>query len=380
MSDPIRVVVDGSDARKPKQRPRGLSVLVAVGVLAGLGFVGLLFVYTSGSEEPLTVSTSIQEASQPTLPRYGVTAVSPEFPDAIVAVVGGSRSNLDGPAAFEHILWPSEAPEVVRPLHQASQPGPSALDVTGTWVVVSSVDPDTSLLELSMGRPSSVKSIGDTVNSFAWHDSMQGRLSYSVVEDGVWELRMVTGVFPSETIPTDIPLKGLGFVASWGDWGWAIQDYGSNSLEPNVWLLDSDGFLTGSLPGIAYGSHPSGLLIVADDPGVSVVRILDGATVAFHERAGNMPIAAASISPDGSKAAFLDFDDLAVIALDDSEIVFRSEPIVGWAQAVWSSDSRFVMVPGPTGVSIIDIVSNTTVEGFAGLAVQSVGIIPLTTS
>ncbi len=380
MPDSSRVVVDGTDAAEPKEGRRAAPLLLTVGLVAVLGAALLLLGYTSGDDEPVAVSTSAGEASEPTSPRYGVTALSPEFPDAIVAVVSGSRTTVDGPAAVDHILWPTEAPEVVSLLLEAPQLGPSSLDITGTWVVVSSVDPETSLLELTMGRPSSLKSIAATANSFAWHDSAQGRLSFSVVEEGVWELRTATGLFPPDTIPTDIPLNGLGFVASWGDWGWAIQDYGSSSLDPIVWVLDSDGVLIRSIPGIAHGSHPSGLLVVADDSTVRVVRVSDGTTAAFDERAGSAPIAAASISPDGSRAVFLDFDGLTVMTLNDSQVVFQSEPVVGWAQVVWSSDSRFVMVPGPTGVSIIDTATSTVVEGFAGIVVRSIGVIPLTSS
>ncbi|MEA1903471.1 MAG: hypothetical protein U9N56_08100 [Actinomycetota bacterium] len=375
MAGDLRVIADGLEPEGPNRSKTPSAMVLIVGVLSGLVFGVLLFSSTVGDDPDSASSSTLPlEASAPTLPRFGVTGTVPEFPDALVAVAGDSTGSDDG-VALNHVLWPATSDEVTRPLIEGN-PGPAAFDVAGTWLAVSTVMEDGSGLELKSGR-GILQLVGDGVTGFAWHDSESGILSYTTSENGQLGLHTFRGSANPKELDSTFLRSGLvkdGSIAAWGDWGWAIQEFGGT---PQVWLLDSDAGFVSLIPGLAYGSHPSGEIIVVDGEHVNVVDP-NGSPVEMERTVRAVgPVAAATISPDGSKLAVLGLEGLVVFPLGGEGIVAEFDPIVGFPQAAWSSDSRFVLVPGPTGVSVIDTKTNTAVEALTGQLVYTVGVIPL---
>jgi len=376
MAGDNRVFVDGVDPGDPEEPKKSSARVLTGGILAGVVLGAALFSSTVGNEtEPVVPSTNELEVSSPTLPRFGVTALVPGFPDALVAISGTTTGEPGAEVDLEHLLWPSTADEVVRPLI-AGDPGPVAFDAAGVWLAVTTVMEDRSGLDLISGR-GVLHETASSVTSFAWHDSREGELSYTSTAGGDWTLNYVRGPMSPLQVESAFLSSGLvadGSIAAWGDWGWAIQAYGET---PAVWLLDAEAEMVASVPGMAFDSHPSGLLAVVDGSEVRVLRA-DGTGTGLDRTVANIgPVAAAAISPNGKRLAVLGFDGLILLPLDESPVVAVFEPIVGYPQAAWSSDSRFVLVPGPLGVSVIDTESNTWAEAFPNRGIRAVGVIRL---
>jgi len=356
------VIEDGVDGSRSVSRPKSGWILAAVGFVFGLG-VGVVVTY------PADVPTGVGVVTEPTIDQevtppedrsnVGISGAVSGFPDALVGVGDGVGSGLD------HLLWPLRGPLVVRSMTGGSN---VRFDATGQFLALSEQVPDLDGLLLSMGRFNGIRPVISGVTSFAWHDSDSAELSFTTETDGEWRLFRVS----ANLIPKPITTEAIngGSLAAWGDWGYAIQT--DNDV---VVLLTPDGRLKDNEPGVALGSHHTGWILV-DDDGLKLlssgggVRGLGSAAVSVGR------VLTASFAPDGRSVALGGTAGVAVLdTTGGSEVSMASNHSSPWV--AWSSDSRFVIAPGLTGVVVHDLDSGETSRILTGHTVVAADVLPV---
>jgi hypothetical protein len=196
-----------------------------------------------------------------------------------------------------------------------------------------------------MGRFNRIQPVSSGVTGYEWHDSNSGQLAYTIEDDQEWRLYRISGNFDPKLVTTATPNGGT--VAAWGEWGYAIQ-LPDNRVE----LLTPRGELKATETGVALASHRSGWVLV-EDGGLKLVSAGGGVRIL---EATDVPetVLAASFSPDGTKAAVVTRLGVMVVDLNDLERNTMA-PAYRGGWVTWSSDSRFVVAPAQTGVSIYDV-------------------------
>ena len=118
-------------------------------------------------------------------------------------------------------------------------------------------------------------------------------------------------------------------------------------------VLNEDAQLRRIDDGIVLDSHPDGLIALAAEE-VLVVGAVAGVQD-FDDRFSVLgtPITA-EFSPNGRKLAVMGETGLLVLAVEGDSATVRAEPRNGVAQIAWSSDSRFIVIPGVRGVTLLD--------------------------
>jgi hypothetical protein len=370
MADDHRIIEDGSRPGRPTKSKAPSWMVLTVGLIVGLGLGVVLFSSTSRVNPGVELTTTPESGfAGPTLPPIGISGLVPEFPDALVALSGvtGEEDGLQ----LQHILWPSHADHVVRDL-AVKNIRSASLDVAGTSLAVWAMSAEPESSDLYAGRPSGLVALSSDVTSFAWHDSKPGFLAFTSVADGVWSLNKIQGPPEPSLVVSDVVEDGT--VVAWGEWGFAIQTL---SGAPTVWLLDPAGRLVSIHRGLAHGSHPSGQIAVIEDDELTVLASTGGILRVVDRAASVGPVSAAAFSPDGARVAILGQTGLKIVPITDGSEVSEYEPIPGWPQVVWSSDSRFVLVPGPRGITVIDTATNVLAEALPEFGVIAVGVVDL---
>jgi hypothetical protein len=171
---------------------------------------------------------------------------------------------------------------------------------------------------------------------------------------------------------TLVSAAGGGLVA-WGDWGFALQDQEGQM----VTRLSPKGVEERSFPGRLLASHESGWLVIFDDE-VTLVARVSGSSRDFGDRFAVVgePLTAA-ISPDGRKLAVLGDAGLLVLPIEGDSAVVQAEPRNGVAQIAWSSDNRFVLVPGIRGLTVFDTRGSRLDYVFGDRTVMGVAVLPV---
>jgi hypothetical protein len=330
------VVLDGveraTDHRRVSIPWAWLATGFASGVLFAVVFVGPV------------LESHVEEADPGALSAEGETtgvanAVS-GFPDPLIAIVETEARS------FQLVRWPVNGPETRHPI-PAGDFGEVSIDVSGHWVAATTPVPGVDWVVLSVGRSTGVFPLASGVTSFSWHDSEEGALAFTRHEDEGWSLWRVGGDrHPIEVATVD----GVDWsLVSWGEWGYALGDPEGPSV-----LLSPDGDLRGtSFDGTLFDSTSDGWLfgVGAFPAMVSAgggVRQLDVSLDAIGE------VEAAAIDPTGQKVAMLGSVGLLIFDEDGEPRVTLLKVGVGRKVVSWTSDGRFVLVPGFRGVLVYD--------------------------
>jgi hypothetical protein len=229
---------------------------------------------------------------------------------------------------------------------------------------------------LSVGIASSFTPLTSGVTSFAWHDSESGDLAYTQVSGDEGSLWVVP---PNRN--SMLVVEGLDprvAVSSWGEWGFALQD----PVEGQIVLYTADGEFRSVLPGVAFGSHPSGW-VLAYDGGLMLVSAGGGVNRLDTDLGGYGGLLNAEFSPDRSLIAVRAGDALVVVDSDDGTPLLISEVRGDQPDLAWSSDSKFVFFPHPSrrGVLVVDVESESMTAVLRDRwSVAAVGVIPLSGS
>ncbi len=334
-----------------------LAAGIALGLAAGVVFVGPAVTET----EPLPEEPEV--SPEPSQDSAGISEVVSGFPDALVAVVAGEGRTLS------HLIWPLQGAQILRALPLGGQ-GDARFDPSGRWLAVTTVVPEDQGALLSFGRAPNVTPVVSGVTAMAWHDTAPATLAYTrrVGDQGqLW-------VVGSDRRPSLIS-EGLdlGRVAFWGYWGYVLQDEGE------VVFLSLEGDRTASARGRALASHPSGWVLVTDGEGLKLVSPRGEVERVRISTDLGEPLSAA-LSPDFTRVAIVGSRKAIVAGLDgdpSQEVVITPDLLAPPTQAVWSSDSRFVMVPLGLGVWVYDreeeVSPRRILESYS---VTAVGVIP----
>jgi hypothetical protein len=262
------------------------------------------------------------------------------------------------------LLWPNAKPLIAR--EATSAPGAS-FDRSGVFIATWAAASDAGDRLLLAGRPNSLRSISEDVSSFAWHDDAPGRLGYVVEADGRWAIWQVVPGFSAS-----LQFEGTGSIpriAAWGEWGYALQNGG------DITLLTPEGDHKAIYRGRLLASRGDGWLLVSSESidllsaGGGVVR-----TEIAPDRVGSMK--SASFSPDMESIALVGSRGILVSPVRGAGETKKLE--VGDASvALWSADSRFLIVPRDEGLSVFDMESVNQFFVLEDQALRAVGVIPL---
>jgi len=360
MIDGTQVQADGAEIEA--DRTRSISRFLPVGSITVLilGFMAISVALPDSdpvseeaeAESPLAQPGDLRDSER------GIGEVVAGFQDALVGIAEGSEDSV------VHLLWPNSRPVITR----ETSSGPDiAFDTSGVFMATMSAPPGTSAPTLIAGRFNSLLPISGRVTSFAWHDGAPGRLGYVVDRADRWEIwQAIPGLTESLEIEGAAPMPQL---VAWGDWGYALQD------GEEITLLTQDGDQKASYRGNVLASRGDGWLLVA---GASVDMLSAGGGVVrlqFEpDRVG--AVKSASFSPDGESIAVVGSGGILVspIGGDGETVEFEAADA---SEAIWSADSRFLVVPRLEGISIFDL---QTVNQYSVLEDQeflSVGIIAI---
>jgi WD40 repeat protein len=341
MSDAIEVELSGEDDRSPHSPGfgggRGVWLLVGI----GLGFA---FSFLFNTAIPEAEPDPPGGATATTLtPASGVGAVIPEFPDGMNILVSPGEGR-----ALEVLTWPLQGQPFYRsiPLGDIDLDGTAQFDASGQFLAATTATPDG--LVLRGGRPNTFGVVASGVTGFAWHDSNPADLAWSTLADGELQIWVSEDAGLGEVVVSGV---GLGdHVVAFGDWGFAVATPGGDDL-----VLDPNGELIGFSAGRIVASHASGLLLVTDAEGASVVAVTNIETL-FNLRivAVNSVVIGAEFSPDGDRVALTGPTGLTVAELGEEIDTELFEIRAGSDSLSWSSDGRFVLASAFRGVAVLD--------------------------
>jgi len=354
MANPAKVVVDGFDTPDSKPRAWPYWSWLAAGLLIGFGTAFLLFAtvpmpQTGMEEEP---ADRVPRAE----PAEGVGSVIAGFRDDLVAA-----TSSDG-QAIRATIWPVASPSYERelPLSTNRIPVPVEFDLSGTMVAALSPVPGERFSALYAGSAGSVRLVDLAVTGHSWHDSLSGLLAYTTEADGITNLWRLEGDGALRLV-AELETE-LGGLSAWGKWGFALQDLD----DERVILLSPGGEITREIRGRVLASRghtpvsesgENGLLII-EDGGLSLHTVVGGS----YEFGGRFSVVgdviAGAFSPDDQMLAVMGHLGILVTRLDSDEPVAWIEPSQPLPSIVWSSDSRFLLIPSLHGLTVLDVSSN----------------------
>jgi WD40 repeat protein len=353
--DAIQVELGGDD--QPEGSPGGPGGGKAVWLVVGLGLGFALALLFSSSIDRGAIAGA-DSTTTTAAPALGVGAAIPGFPDGLNVLVSPGEGR-----ALEVLTWPHQGGPFYRsvPLEDMVRTGTAAhFDISGQFLAAMTSTPDGFILRT--GRPNTFGVVATRVTGFAWHDSEPADLALSTYNDG--ELQ----IWVSEDLGTGelaVSAAGIGdYLVAFGDWGFAL-----GAPEGDDHVLDPNGELVGSITGRIVTSHQSGLLLVTDTGGVSVVST-DGLETLYEvsrdaletlfdfEAAGldspALPIIGARFSPNGHRVAMTGTVGLTIARFGDV-VEIETFPVRGGSDSLsWSSDGRFVLVSYFGGVAVLD--------------------------
>lgn len=356
MTGDVKVVEDGVERPESEPRPQGpLWFWLIVGFVIGLGLAVVYFTAGSTIPEDITEEVSFPDADRPEesiddltpatveeTPREseteGVGEAVEGFPDTLVAAtqVGASHMSL--------LTWPVSGPP-----HLDALPGFATasvkFDESGRSLAMTSPMADSTLGLLSVGTTPRLRPLATDVSGYAWHDSEPGRLAYTRVDDGEWELWSIDPSLEPELVTRGVGIDGG--VVTWGEWGYAIQQEGM------VRLLTPAGEFKATSTGRALDSNSEGWIVVSD-AGLKLVSSGGGVNRLEVDLDDLGEIEMASFSPDNTKLVVVGGAGHLIVPLDESGELIHAPVTSGFPRLAWSSDSRFVISPWIRGVIIID--------------------------
>lgn len=354
MTENVSVVEDGVTTAGSNGRVGSGWLLALAGFVLGLG-LGLIVMSSAPDSGTNQVETA-NEGESVAEGGPGIAATVPNFPDTLVAVGRPSGSALD------HLLWPRSGELRIDPMARGDH---VVFDASGRIVALSESVPGSEGVVLSMGHFNRITTVSGGVTSYVWHDRETGLLSFTTESESVWRLWQIGSDLEPELLVESSP---QGTVVGFGDWGWALQT-GPETMT----LLTPVADFKDVEPGVGYTSHPDGWVFMVDD-GPKLVSAGGGVKrVDVDLDVGSVTMAA--ISPDRSHLAVAGATGWTVVDIDTGDV----EPPIGMSSAslAWSSDSRFALSAGGSGVTIYDVERATPYFVLSGRRVLAVGIAPL---
>lgn len=365
MAQDIQVIEDGVDSAPQRESSRPSWILGVVGFALGLG-LGVVVVNPTAEEPeeaspPTTAAVATETTAVAEEAAAGVAGAVEGFPDAIVAIARTTSTALD------HVLWPLEGEVRVRSMTGG---GDVVLSTGSHFIAMSDGVPGLDGTLLSMGRFNSIQPVASGVIGYAWHDSEGSLLGYTRIAGDATGLFSVKADLRSREVTT-LQVPGA-VVAGFGDWGWAVQ-----RAPEEIVLLTAEGDFKDSEPGRAFATHESGWVFAIEGEQAKLVSA-GGGVRRVSPSLGVGGVVDATFSPDGARVAVAGSRGLAVLDVESNEVT----PVTGFATttAAWSSDSRFVLAPSPSGVVIFDLETDSSYPVLREHSVMAVGVVPLRSS
>lgn len=357
-SDSDRIVVDGKSASTVPSRSSSNWGFLAIGFALGLGLALLVSNSVGQTPEEPSELGSASDGTTTTIATplsAGIAETIPGFPDGLNVLISPGQGR-----ALEVLTWPRDGAAVYRSiaLGDLDLAGTPSFDSSGQFLaaVTSSLD----AVDLHAGRTNNFSVVAPSVTGFTWHDSMAGRLAWSVRDGESLQVWLSDAGSNPEPLLSGI-VQGES-VSALGDWGVAIG-LGGSTVEDVTHLYSLSGDEIATIAGRVIASHPSGFLLVEEATGgaarvvrvdVSIGVVEDVGALDTSELRGGVPIGG-SFSPDADMVAISGFAAVAVyqIGSDDPPQVY---PIRAGSVAVrWSSDGAYLLVSGFRGVAVIEI-------------------------
>ena len=346
----------GRDAPSPRW------TWLAVGLFLGAGATVLAL----GVDTPAPESAQLAAGPATTPTIGGVSHAVEGFPDGLVAVTRSDGRSL------ALLIWPllGEPYQRTIPVGASRPPDPVEFNATGRRIATLLPVPDQGLGVLYAGVPENAEIIANDVTGYAWHDTDSFRLAYTTVADGelvLWAQR--PDLAEPELVARAVGIEGR--LAAWGEWGYAVQDEGRDS----VVLFTENGEIKDTSPGRVIDSYRSGWLAI-DDGGMALLSAGGGVKRLQLEEAGGA-VLAGRFSPNGEQLGLLSREGLQIIALDDDTGLLSSAGRPGVSSLVWSSDGRFALYPGTRGIWVVDTTSDSAEQVLTNRIFTGLGIAPL---
>ena len=339
------VVEDGVDTAITTRRPASAWLVLILGFALGLGF-GVLITTGPATEQipsgqpPIVVPDVMTTAGgDETLP--GLGSVVPGWTDSLVAIAGSETGVL------RRVVWPRHSEPRERPMTVGKTP---TVDASGLMVAAVVLSADSSGDILLKGRFNSMQPVASGITSFAWHDRDPAWLAYTTVVDAEWRLWVAKPTGESVLVATEAASGGR--LATWGEWGFAIE-----TEDGEIRLLTPEGLLRDTHVGTVFDSHGSGWIAVANERIELVssgggVRALDASLDVLGT------IYDMTFSADGELLAVSASDGMGVVPVGRDSRLIRFEPGAD-GFITWSSDQRYVIFPASRGVFIQDLAAGT---------------------
>lgn len=368
MNDRAGVIEDGVSGAPTSEPTRSSWFIVSIAFVVGLG-LGALATAPTPDSPPITVpeasgapllSTPLDE--QPDLPdERGISEVIDGFPDALVALARTSGSTVD------YLLWPVSGDLSVRAMSGGTD---ILLDATAQFVALSTGLPGEETALLSMGRYNGIRPVAPNVTSYAFHDTSNGWLAYTLADGDFSRVMTVKSDFdPMEIVSLEEP--GVT-VIGWGDWGWALQ-----TPSGEIMLLNPQGEFRDSEVGFGLATHPSGWVFAIEWDEAKLVSG-GGGVRRLGPLEGLGAIQNASFSPDASMIALDGTAGLGVLDVGDGSVVRLTEFSTG--PTSWSSDSRFVIAVSGSGLLVHDLANGDVHPILRQYTMLTAGVVPLRNS
>jgi len=361
--DQTKVVADGLESASESRDNSSRWGWLAAGLFIGFGLAFLLFGFA-----PLPTSPAPEaDDGVPEVTEAGIGEVVPGFKDGIVAITTSDGRTLD------YSIWPVGGPSYERdvPLGTATTREQVTFDAGGRRIATMHFVPGETFSGLAVGVPEAARLVDIGVTGFAWHDSIPGSIAYTTFEDGVLSIWTMDIASSDPELFATVEADGGG-LAAWGEWGFAIQDQAGQL----VTLLRPDGGEKRSEAGRLLTSHKSGWLVIFDGEVKLVGAVANNRDFGDRFAVVGEPLTAA-ISPDGRKLAVLGEAGLLVLPIEGDSAVVQAEPRNGVAQIAWSSDNRFVLVPGIRGLTVFDTRGSRLDYVFGDRTVMGVAVLPV---
>jgi hypothetical protein len=357
--DAIQVELGGDDHPvRSSASGGGKAVWLIVGIALGFAF-SLLF---SSSLDRVPVASG-DTTTTTAAPALGIGAAIADFPDGLNVLISPGEGR-----ALEVLTWPLQGEPFYRsvPLGDIDLAATAHFDASGQFLAATTSTPDG--LTLRSGRPNTFGVMATGVTGFAWHDSESADLAWSKVDDDEFQIWVSDDAGQGELVVRAIGIgEGL---SAFGDWGFAIAERTGVTATPQAFrthLLAPSGDLRGVIDGWVVASHGSGLLLVTDADGNSIVTT-DNIETQFELTRDELetlfdfedsfpsalPVLGAKFSPDGQGVAMTFLVGLAVVQFGDV-VEVETFPIRAGSDSIsWSSDGRFVLVSTFRGVAVLD--------------------------